>query len=145
MIVPVVSLSKVSTLPKYANPGDAGCDGKANIDAPLFIMPGARALVPLGIAAAIPEGYEIQVRPRSGLALKKGITVLNSPGTVDSGYRNEIGAILINLGDEVFKVDPGDRVCQLVLNKFETIEWDVVNELPESDRGLDGYGSSGVK
>lgn len=130
-------------LPRYAKPGDAGCDGHANIEQSITIPPGESRLIPLGVAVAIPEGYEIQVRPRSGLALKHGITVLNTPGTVDSGYRNEVAAILINHSREPFTVGPTDRVCQLVLNKVEQIAWIPVVELPESSRGLGGFGSTG--
>lgn len=100
-------------------------------------------MIPLGIMVAIPEGYEIQVRPRSGLALKHGVTVLNAPGTIDSGYRNEVGAILINHSVETFVVHPGERICQLVLAKVEEIAWVEVDELPESERGLGGFGHTG--
>ena len=109
------------------------------------INPGGRALIPTELYCAIPEGYEIQVRPRSGLALKHGITVLNTPGTVDSGYRNSIGVILINQGTEPFEVRQGDRIAQFVLNKYEEIEWVPTDNLEESERGLTGFGDSGVK
>lgn len=141
--VPVIA-EKEEYIPRYGKPGDAGCDGVAALEVPLYIPSGGTALIPLGIKAAIPAGYEIQVRPRSGLALKHGISVLNSPGTVDSGYRNTIGVILINHGPQRFEVKPGDRVCQLVLNKVDTIAWENVAELPESERGLGGFGHTGV-
>lgn len=144
-IVKEPSLVDVGMIPTYAKFGDAGCDGKANIATPLTIPAGKSALVPLGIKVAIPYGFEIQVRPRSGLALKSQITVLNSPGTIDSNYRGEVGAILINHGEKAFTVQPGDRICQLVLAQVETIAWHLVTgELPASDRGEGGFGSTGV-
>jgi dUTP pyrophosphatase len=136
--VPVICTGE---LPRYARQGDAGCDGIAT--EAITISPGRRAIIPLGIRVAIPEGYEIQVRPRSGLAVKHGITVLNAPGTVDCGFTGEIGAILINHGTAPFEVNVGDRVCQLVLSKFETISWELVEELPTTERGEGGFGSSG--
>jgi len=131
-------------VPVYARIGDAGCDGRAAIEKPLTLWPRDRKLVSLGISVEIPEGYEIQVRPRSGLALKHGISVLNSPGTIDESYRGTVGAILINHGTEPFTLNPGDRICQLVLNKFETIQWEEVDELSESERGQGGFGHSGI-
>jgi dUTP pyrophosphatase len=139
------TLDEFDMLPRYAKEGDAGCDGKANLTEPVVLQPGERKLIPLGIAVAIPVGYEIQVRPRSGLALKHGITLANAVGTIDHGYRNEVGAILLNLGQEPFTVNPGDRICQLVLSKVENINWFEVAELPSSERGRGGFGSSGVK
>lgn len=109
----------------------------------LTILPGGRALIPTDLRVAIPEGYEIQVRPRSGLALKNGITVLNTPGTIDSDYRGEIGVIVINHGTEPFTIHAGDRIAQLVLNKVERIEWRQVDELPETARSEGGFGSTG--
>jgi dUTP pyrophosphatase len=143
-IVKPVGLEDVNVIPKYAKPGDAGCDGVAAITAPMLVRPGKRVLIPLGICVAIPLGYEIQMRPRSGLALKHGITLCNSPGTIDAGYRNEIGAILINHGEETVIFNPGDRICQLVLNKVEHITWEEVEELPASVRGMGGFGHTGV-
>lgn len=140
--IPVVSLSD-NPLPAYANQGDAGCDGRAHLYEDVLIAPGEVKLIPLGIKAAIPEGYEIQVRPRSGLALKHGVTLCNAIGTIDAGYRDQLGAILINHGKESFRVSPGDRICQLVLSKVSHIEWQPVAELPESVRGEGGFGSSG--
>lgn len=151
----------LNPLPKYARSGDAGIDLQADFSKVLdnkyfdfadfdnerkvlMIFPGGRALIPTNLYTAIPEGYEIQIRPRSGLALKQGVTVLNTPGTVDSQYRGNWGVILINLSDNVFEVVQGDRIAQAVLHKFETIEWDEVENLKESDRGTTGFGDSGV-
>lgn len=131
-------------VPVYAKPGDAGCDGIAHLDHSVTLWPRDRKVIPLGIQVEIPEGYEIQVRPRSGLALKYGISLGNCVGTVDSGYRNQVGAIVINHGTEPFTIYPGDRICQLVLNKFETIQWEEVEELSESERGQGGFGHSGI-
>lgn len=128
--------------PKYETPGSAGADVRSYSD--VVIPAHGRALVPTGMFVAIPEGYEIQVRPRSGLALKKGITVLNTPGTVDADYRNEIGVILFNTTDEDFKVEAGDRIAQIVLNKIEQINWIEVDELDETDR-KGGFGSTNIK
>jgi dUTP pyrophosphatase len=146
-IIEIVDLSEGNlALPKYAKKGDSGMDIRANIDKVMVIEPGGSSLVPSGIKVSIPDGYEIQVRPRSGLAYKKGITVLNSPGTIDSGYRNEIGVILINHSGTPFTITPGERIAQIVLNKVEKIRWKHVKELDvNSDRGEDGFGSSGTK
>ena len=128
--------------PSYATPQSAGADVRSKIDT---IVPAhGRTLIPTGMFVAIPEGYEIQVRPRSGLALKKGITVLNTPGTIDADYRNEIGVILFNTTDEDFVVNAGDRIAQIVLAKVEQINWVEVDELDETDRA-DGFGHTGVK
>lgn len=145
MIVKVYNASK-NPLPQYETFGSAGMDVRAMLDAPVAIHPGNRMLIPTGLYVEIPVGYEIQVRPRSGLALKKGITVLNTPGTVDSDYRNGIGVILINLGQDDFIVESGDRIAQIVLNQVPQIEWVPVNsteELSSTDRGLGGFGSTG--
>lgn len=136
-------------LPSAASPGAAGVDLRAAVpeDAPLSLAPGARALVPTGLSIAIPAGHEAQVRPRSGLALSHGVTVANAPGTVDGDYRGEVGVILVNLGDEPFTVARGDRIAQLVMAPVvpaSTLVWDVVEELPGSDRGAGGFGSTGV-
>lgn len=129
--------------PSYATPQSAGADVRSKIDT---IVPAhGRVLIPTGMFVAIPEGYEIQVRPRSGLALKKGITVLNTPGCVDADYRGEIGVILFNTTDEDFKVCKGDRIAQLVLNKIEQINWIPVEELDETERGDGGFGSTKIK
>lgn len=135
--------SDTVTLPAYARPGDAGCDVRANLPEPVVLYPGQRQLLPTGIRVAIPEGYEIQIRPRSGLAHKHGVTVLNTPGTIDSGYRDEVGVILINHGTAPLCIQPGDRIAQMVLARFETIEWEPVAELPESER-KGGLGHTGV-
>lgn len=144
MKIKIVNKSK-HPLPEYATPGSAGMDLRANIDAPITLAPGERKLIPTGIYIALPVGYEAQVRPRSGLALKYGITVCNTPGTIDSDYRSQIGVILINLGQEDFVVNDNDRIAQLVIAKHETAEWDVVEELDETERGEGGYGHTGVK
>ena len=130
-------------LPEYATSQSAGVDLRANIDKPILIKSLDRKLIPTGLYIALPEGYEAQVRPRSGLALKKGITVLNTPGTIDADYRGEIGVIVINHGTEPFTIHAGDRIAQLVLNKVERIEWEQVETLPETTRSEGGFGSTG--
>ena len=144
MKIKIVNKSK-HPLPEYATPGSAGMDLRANIDAPITLAPGERKLIPTGIYIALPVSYEAQVRPRSGLALKHGITVCNTPGTVDSDWRGPVGVILINLGQEDFVVNDGERIAQMVIAKHETAEWDVVEELDETERGEGGYGHTGVK
>ena len=130
-------------LPAYATPLSAGLDLKANIDAPILLQPLHRALVPTGLFLAIPEGYEAQVRPRSGLAAKHGITVLNSPGTIDADYRGEVKVILVNLSEEPFEIVPGERIAQLVVARFEQVQWEPVDTLDETSRGAGGFGSTG--
>ena len=130
-------------LPEYAHPGDAGMDLKANLDEPITLRPMSRILVPTGLHIALPVGYEAQVRSRSGWALKQGVIVLNSPGTVDPFYTGEIGVILINLGENPVTIYPGDRIAQLVIAKYETIEWNEVRKLDSTERGEGGFGSSG--
>lgn len=157
--------STYNDLPSYETEASAGCDLRANIydvntkflfNADLFkdefenpdyvlIQPGGRALIPTGLKMSLPIGYEAQVRPRSGLALKHGITVLNSPGTIDADYRGDIGIILINHSDRPFKVEQGDRIAQLVIAKYEQVEFVVVDDLDETDRGAGGFGSTGVE
>lgn len=132
-------------MPHYATPLSAGMDVRAAVEEPVVIPPHARTLIPTGLRVALPEGYELQMRPRSGLALKKGITLLNSPGTIDADYRGEIGVILINHSDEPFTVQRGDRIAQMVLARYEKIEWQPVDSLEASDRGDGGFGHSGVK
>jgi dUTP pyrophosphatase len=132
-------------LPSYATPGSAGCDLRAAVAAPLTLLPGARSLVPTGIAVAIPAGFEGQVRMRSGLALKKGLSLLNGPGTIDSDYRGEIKAILVNLGDVPFTVTRGMKIAQLVLARVKRAIVVGVEELPETRRGEGGFGSTGMK
>lgn len=130
-------------LPHYATPLSAGMDLRANLDAPVTLRPLERRLVPTGLRIALPPGYEAQVRPRSGLALKKGIGLLNSPGTIDADYRGEIGVILINLSAEDFTVADGDRIAQLVVARHETVAWTPVEELDETERGDGGFGHTG--
>ncbi|MCR5131596.1 MAG: dUTP diphosphatase [Prevotella sp.] len=132
-------------LPKYATPMSAGMDLRANLSEPIVLKPMERCLVPTGLFIALPEGYEAQVRPRSGLALKKGITVLNAPGTVDADYRGEVGVLLINLSQEDFVVNDGERVAQMVIAQHETADFIEVEELDETERGAGGYGHTGVK
>ena len=144
MKVKVINKSK-HALPAYATEGSAGMDLRANIGEPIVLRPMERRLIPTGIYIALPMGYEAQVRPRSGLALKHGISVCNTPGTVDCDYRNEIGVILINLGQEDFVVNDGERIAQIVIAKYERAEWEPVEELDETERGLGGYGHTGVK
>lgn len=144
MVVEVVNKSN-HNLPQYARLGDAGMDVKANIDSPIMLKPLERVIVPTGLYFAIPPGYEIQVRPRSGLAAKYGISVINSPGTIDTFYRDEIKVLLINLSNEPFVIHPDERIAQIVLHKFEVIEWNEVKELDmTNDRG-GGLGHTGVK
>jgi dUTP pyrophosphatase len=131
--------------PEYATSQSAGLDLRANLTEPITLNPLARILVKTGLFIALPEGYEAQVRPRSGLAYKKGITVLNSPGTIDADYRGEIGVILVNLSQEEFVIENGERVAQLVIAKHEQAEWVEVESLEETDRGGGGFGSTGIK
>lgn len=132
-------------LPEYATPQSAGVDLRANIDEPVELKPLSRALIPTGLHIALPEGYEAQIRPRSGLAIKKGITCLNTPGTIDADYRGDVGVILINLSNETFIVNPGERIAQMIINKFEQAEFELVEELDETERGEGGFGHTGVK
>lgn len=129
-------------LPRYQTLGSAGCDLRANITEQLTLRPGQRVSLPTGLFLGIPEGYEGQIRPRSGLALKAGITVCNAPGTIDSDYRDEVKVILINLSEGAYTINPGDRIAQLVFNKVEQAEWEEVAELPETNRD-GGFGSTG--
>ncbi len=130
-------------LPQYATPLSAGMDLRANLDEPITLQPMERRLVPTGLRIALPQGYEAQVRPRSGLALKHGITLLNTPGTIDADYRGLIGVIMINLSAEPFTVNDGDRIAQLVVARHETVEWTPVASLNETERGEGGFGHSG--
>ncbi|MEK9662301.1 MAG: dUTP diphosphatase [Alphaproteobacteria bacterium] len=131
-------------LPAYASADAAGMDLVAAIEETLVLEPGARALIPTGIAMAIPAGFEVQVRPRSGLALKNGITVLNTPGTIDADYRGEVGVILINHGGEAFSIERGMRIAQMVVAPVTQTNWQEVDVLPESARGAGGFGSTGT-
>lgn len=132
-------------LPQYATPASAGMDLRAFIKEPIIVEPGQRTIVPTGIRVAIPEGFEIQLRPRSGLAAKSGITLLNTPGTIDADYRGEIGVILINLSAETFIINNGDRICQMVLARVPQIQWLPVDTLDESIRGEGGFGHTGTE
>ena len=132
-------------LPAYATVQSAGMDLRANIDEPMVLHPMERQLVPTGLYIALPEGYEAQVRPRSGLALKHGITVLNAPGTIDADYRGEVGVLLINLSDKDFTVNDGERIAQMVIARCEQAEFLTVEQLDETERGAGGYGHTGVK
>ena len=158
--VPVINKSS-NELPKYAHKGDAGFDLRANVEeikndnylfnaikfnaTTIILNPGGRVLIPTGLYMAIPEGYELQIRPRSGLALKHGITVLNTPGTIDADYRGEIMVLLINFSTEDFVINDGERIAQMVLAKHEQCDFIEVNELDETERGAGGYGHTGVK
>lgn len=143
MNIQIVNRSR-HPLPQYETPLSAGMDLRANLDAPVTLPPLGRALIPTGLFIALPEGYEAQVRPRSGLALKKGITVLNAPGTVDADYRGEIGVILVNLSDAPFTVADGDRIAQMVVAHHERAKWTVAGQLDETERGAGGFGHTGV-
>lgn len=130
-------------LPAYATAGSAGCDLMAAVAEPVTLEPGKRKLIPTGLAIALPEGWEAQIRPRSGLALKNGLTCLNSPGTIDADYRGEVGVILANLGEEAFTVERGMRIAQMVIAPVFQARFDVVEELDETARGAGGFGSTG--
>lgn len=142
MKVKVINRSAFA-LPSYATPLSAGMDLNANLTEPIVLEPLQRALVPTGLFLGIPEGYEAQVRPRSGLAAKHGITVLNSPGTIDADYRGEVKVILVNLSSESFEIKPGERIAQLVVARCEQVAWEEVPELDETRRGEGGFGSTG--
>ena len=143
MQVKVINQSK-HTLPQYETIASAGMDVRSNIDEPITLAPLDRILVKTGLFVEIPIGYEIQVRPRSGLAFKKGITVLNSPGTIDADYRGEIGVLLVNLSSEPFVIEDGERIAQLVLASHKQTSWQEVEILGDSDRGQGGFGSTGT-
>lgn len=142
--VRVINKSK-HPLPVYATELSAGMDIRANLAKPVVLRPLERKLISTGLCIALPEGYEAQIRPRSGLALKKGVTVLNSPGTIDADYRGEIGVILVNLSSEDFTVEDGERIAQMVISRHEQAEWQDVEVLDETDRGAGGFGHSGIK
>ena len=143
MRVKIINKSK-NELPKYETLFSAGMDLRANLEESIVLKPFQRLVVKTGLFISLQQGYEAQIRPRSGLALKKGITVLNSPGTIDADYRGEIGVILINLSDSDFEINSGDRIAQMIIAKHETIEWEAVDKLDESVRGDKGFGSTGV-
>ena len=141
-IVKIINRSK-HPLPAYETPQSAGMDIRANLDAPIVLKPLQRVLVPTGLYIQLPAGYEAQVRPRSGLAAKHGVTVANAPGTIDADYRGEIKVILVNLSDEKFVINRGERIAQMVIARHETAEWESVGSLDESVRGTGGFGSTG--
>ena len=143
MIVKIINKSK-NKLPKYETLFSAGMDLRANLEESIVLKPSQRLVVKTGLFISLQQGYEAQIRPRSGLALKKGITVLNSPGTIDADYRGEIGVILINLSDSDFEIKTGDRIAQMIMAKHEKIEWEAVDKLDDSVRGDKGFGSTGV-
>ena len=143
MKVEIINRSK-HPMPEYATPLSAGMDLRANLDEPMVFAPMQRALVPTGLYMALPCGYEAQVRPRSGLAIKKGVTVLNSPGTIDADYRGEVCVILINLSDTPFTITDGERIAQMVIARHETVEWQSVESLSDTERGEGGFGHTGV-
>lgn len=142
MKVKLINKSHHAT-PQYATPLSAGLDLRANLESPIDLNPGSHTLVKTGLFMELPAGYEAQVRPRSGLAFKHGITVLNSPGTIDADYRGEIGVLLINHGSNPFRIEDGERIAQLVIAKHEQVTWEEVPTLEESDRGSGGFGSTG--
>jgi len=144
MKIKIVNKSR-HTMPEYATPFSAGMDLRANIENSVEMKPLERKLIPTGLYVELPEGYEAQIRPRSGLAIKKGITVLNSPGTIDADYRGEICVILINLSAETFVVNDGERICQMIIAQHAQAEWIEVDELNETDRGAGGFGHTGKK
>ena len=143
MVVKIINKSK-NELPKYETLFSAGMDLRANLEESIILKPFQILVVKTGLFISLQQGYEAQIRPRSGLALKKGITVLNSPGTIDADYRGEIGVILINLSDSDFEINTGDRIAQMIIAKHETIEWEAIDKLDESVRGDQGFGSTGV-
>lgn len=142
MKVKIVNKSAFDT-PFYATEKSAGMDIKANIEEPIVLRPLQRAMVPTGLYIALPEGTEAQIRPRSGLAAKHGITVLNTPGTIDADYRGEIKVILVNLSNDDFTINPGERIAQMVVARYEKVVWDSVEVLDETERGTGGFGSTG--
>ena len=142
--VKVVNRSK-NALPAYSTPGSAGMDLRASLSEPVVLAPMQRALIPTGLYIALPEGFECQIRPRSGLALNHGVTVLNTPGTIDSDYRGEVRVILVNLSDTPFVVNDGERICQMVVARHERVDWQVVESLDDTERGAGGFGHTGVE
>lgn len=142
MQIKVINKSK-NPLPQYTTVLSAGMDIRANIEKSVVLKPGERTLIPTGLYFEIPDGYEVQIRPRSGLALKHGIGILNSPGTIDADYRGEVGIILINWGEKDFEIVSGDRIAQMVVSKYEKCGWVEVEELNSTDRGTGGFGHSG--
>lgn len=144
MIVKIVNHSPFA-LPSYATPYSAGMDLRADLQEPVVLGTLERAMIPTGLHIELPAGYEAQIRPRSGLAAKHGISIVNAPGTIDADYRGEIKVILVNLSKEPFTIAPGERIAQMVVARHETVEWESVEELEESERGSGGFGSTGKK
>ena len=144
MIVQIINKSR-HPIPEYATPLSAGMDIRANLTEPIEIKPLERKLIPTGLYIALPEGFEAQMRPRSGLAIKHGITLLNTPGTIDADYRGEIGVILVNLSSEPFIVNDGERICQMVVAAYTRVEWQQTETLDETERGAGGFGHTGKK
>lgn len=143
MKVKVINKSK-HALPEYETPYSAGMDLRANIDEPITLEPLERTLVPTGLFIELPEGYEAQIRPRSGLAIKHGISLVNTPGTIDADYRGEIKVIMVNLSNTPFVINDGERVCQMVVAKHERVDWEATEELNETERGAGGFGHTGA-
>ncbi|MGN0223633.1 MAG: dUTP diphosphatase [Muribaculaceae bacterium] len=144
MTVKVIN-SSANELPQYATELSAGMDVRANLAEPIVLQPMQRVLVPTGLRVELPAGYEMQLRPRSGLALRHGITLLNSPGTIDADYRGEIGVIMVNLSSEPFTINPGERICQAVVAPYTRVAWQQASELSDTDRGEGGFGHTGKK
>ena len=142
MTIRIVNKSN-NTLPAYETLHAAGMDLRANIESPVSLKPLERKLVPTGLYIELPEGFEAQIRPRSGLAYKHGISIVNAPGTIDADYRGEIGVLLVNLSDQVFEINPGDRIAQMVVARHEKVDWQEVELLTETSRGAGGYGHTG--
>ncbi len=140
--LPVINMSPYE-LPSYSTSSAAGLDLRANIKKPLFLNSFQRILIPTGLKISLPETFEGQIRPRSGLALKHGVTVLNSPGTIDADYKGEVGVILINLSDKKYEIKPGDRIAQMIISNFSKVNWKLVEDIGSSKRGSSGFGSSG--
>ena len=141
--LPVINMSPYD-LPSYSTSNSAGLDLRANIKKPICLIPFQRILIPTGLKISLPEKFEGQIRPRSGLALKHGITVLNSPGTIDADYKGEVGVILINLSDEKYEIHPGDRIAQMVISNFSNVNWKLVEDIGQNKRGQSGFGSTGL-
>ena len=143
MNIKIVKLKDTALLPEYQTQGAAGADIHACIDEPVVLQPMERRMIPTGLAMAIPEGFEVQVRARSGMSIKHGITMVNGVGTIDADYRGEVGVLLINLSQDAFMIEPGMRIAQMVVAKYEVAEWDSVDTLDATERGAGGYGSTG--
>ena len=144
MHIEIKTLKEHAILPKYQTNGAAGADIHACLDKSITLQPMERRIVPTGLAMAIPEGYEVQIRARSGMSIKHGITMVNGIGTIDADYRGEVGVLVINLGQKAFTIEPGMRIAQMVVARYDRAEWDEVSELSKTERGVGGYGSSGT-